>query len=72
MRTRILGASLVGFSIVAILILHALVMAPPVDHPATTGELLLALLIVITGLPGAGMLVEGPSIFGYSDRPRPH
>lgn len=70
MRTRIVGASLVLASMIATFVLRALVMLPPINHPATTIELVLAGFIVLAGLPGLGMLVEGPAIFGLTDRPR--
>ena len=57
-------------SMAAILVLRLMVMAAPDGDPATTPELLLAAFIILAGLPGIGMLVEGPAIFGLVDRPR--
>jgi len=57
-------------SIVAIVALRLLIVASPGHHPVTTSELLLSAFIVLMGLPGIGMLVEGPAIFGRVDRPR--
>jgi hypothetical protein len=57
-------------SVAAIIALRWLVTMPPVNHPATTTELLLAGFVILAGLPGIGMLVEGPAIFGLVDRPR--
>ena len=56
-------------SAVAIIVLRILATATPGDDTATTPELLLAAFIILAGLPGIGMLVEGPAIFGPVDRP---
>jgi hypothetical protein len=70
MRTRLIGATLVGLSIVTACVLHLLVKAAPPHQSPTTIELILGAMIVLAGLPGMGMLVEGPSLFGDVDRPR--
>lgn len=70
MRTRCAGAAMVLASVAAIIVLRFMVTAMPDGDPATTPELLLAAVIVLAGLPGIGMLVEGPAIFGLVDRPR--
>ena len=70
MRTRVLGASLVVLSVIALAVLRAVVLAGPPQQPATTPELLLALLAVVAGLPGLGMVIEGPALFGYYEGPR--
>ena len=57
-------------SVAAVILLRLLVTAPPDNHPATTIELLLAAFSILAGLPGTGMLIEGPAIFGLVDRPR--
>ena len=57
-------------SVAALVALRLLVTMQPGNHPATTAELLLAAFIVLAGLPGIGMLVEGPAMFGLVDRPR--
>jgi hypothetical protein len=69
MRTRITGAALVTAGMVATIMLRALVMAPPANHPAAVTELLLAAFIVLVGLPGLASLVEGPALFGTADSP---
>jgi hypothetical protein len=68
MGTRILGAMLTILSAVAIFVLRAMLAAPPVDHHPTTAELLVAMLILVAGLPGVGMMAEGPSFFGHPSR----
>ena len=55
---------------VAAMVALRLLVTTPGNHRATTAELLLAAFIVLAGLPGIGMLVEGPAIFGLVDRPR--
>jgi hypothetical protein len=66
MMIRILGASLVSVSVLAIVFLREMVTAV---HPSTTPELLLSVLIVATGLPGLAMTIEGPSLLGYCEPP---
>ncbi|MDB5703663.1 MAG: hypothetical protein JWN66_779 [Sphingomonas bacterium] len=70
MRTRLIGASLVGLSMIAAFVLHALAKAAPPHQSPTTIELILGAMIVLAGLPGMGMLVEGSALFGDVDRPR--
>jgi hypothetical protein len=57
-------------SVAAVIALRLLVTMPPDNHPVTTIELLLAAFSILAGLPGVGMLIEGPAIFGLVDRPR--
>ena len=57
-------------SMAAMVALRLLVTMLSDNHPATMAELLLAAFIVMAGLPGIGMLVEGPAMFGLIDRPR--
>jgi hypothetical protein len=66
MMVRILGASLVGVSLLAIVFLREMVTAA---HASTSPELLLSFLIVATGLPGLAMAIEGASLFGYCEPP---
>ncbi len=70
MRTRCAGAAMILASVAAIIVLRWLVTMPPGDHPATAAELVLAVFSVLAGLPGVGLLIEGPAIFGVVDRPR--
>jgi hypothetical protein len=60
---------MVAAGMVAIIVLRALVMVPPANHPASVTELLLAVFIVLAGLPGLVLLVEGPALFGTVDPP---
>lgn len=70
MRTRLVGALLLALSGVAIFMLRSLAALPPSDHPASTAELLLGAVVVVAGLPGMGLLVEGSAIFERSRSPR--
>ena len=69
MSIRILGASLMSVSVLAIVFLREMVTALPVHHSSTTAELLLSFLIVVTGLPGLAMVIEGASLLGYCEPP---
>jgi hypothetical protein len=72
MWTRILGASLAILSAGAIWVLRAMLAAAPANQHPTIAELLVAMVILVAGLPGVGMMAEGPSFFGHRDRsPRP-
>ncbi|CUS45815.1 hypothetical protein MGWOODY_Smn2012 [hydrothermal vent metagenome] len=50
--------------------LRLLETRPPDNHPATVAELLFAAFIVLVGLSGLAMLVEGSALFGPVDRPK--
>jgi hypothetical protein len=56
-------------SVAAMMVLRSMVTAAPGGDSATTLELLIAAFIVLAGLPGIGLLVEGPTLFGPMDRP---
>lgn len=64
MWTRILGASLATLSVGAIFVLRAMLESAPANQHPTGAELLVAMVILVTGLPGVGMMIEGPSFFG--------
>lgn len=70
MRTRLTGALMVMASAAAMIALRLLETRPPDNHPATAVELLFAAFIVLVGLSGLAMLVEGPALFGPIDRPK--
>ena len=72
MRTRMIGAALVGTSAALAVILRLLVKAHPHYPVATPLELVLATLAIVGGLCGLGMLVEGRAIFGRRRRQRTH
>lgn len=62
MKTRLQGVAILAICALAMHRLYLLVHILP-RHEATPLELLLALVVVLTGVVGAAMAAVGPSLF---------
>jgi hypothetical protein len=61
-NTRLHGAGFLAICAIVLHPLYILVNTPPV-HEGTVTEMLLALVVVLTGLFGFAMVVVGPALF---------
>lgn len=62
MKIRLQGAALLAICVFAFLRIYALAHTLPRHEPGLT-ELLLALVVVLTGVAGAAMTMVGPALF---------
>jgi hypothetical protein len=60
--TRPIGLVLLVDCAIACFFLHSMVTTPPI-HETTIAELLVGLIVMLTGTAGAAMLIVGPALF---------